>query len=104
MYSDNKTFVKDLQSQKYKWEDLKIPEELIDNLVKPPLMYQKPSIIQSAAIPKIMAGGNILFQSANGSGKTGAFAIPAIMGVDRTIDNYQVLIMANTRELIRQIS
>ncbi len=46
---------------------------------------------------------NYLFQAGNGSGKTGAFGIPAILAVDPTINDYQVLIIANTRELIRQI-
>jgi ATP-dependent RNA helicase DeaD len=44
---------------------------------------------------------NMVFQAGNGSGKTGAFGIPAIMKVDPSIDAIQVLILANTRELIR---
>jgi superfamily II DNA/RNA helicase len=39
----------------------------------------------------------------NGSGKTGAYGIPAIMVIDRSLRETQVLIMASTRELIRQI-
>jgi ATP-dependent RNA helicase DeaD len=38
----------------------------------------------------------------NGSGKTAAFGIPAIMAVDPKISETQVLIIANSRELIRQ--
>ncbi len=47
---------------------------------------------------------NFIFQSSNGSGKTGAFVIPAIMNVDPSVNNYQVLIISHTRELNRQIS
>jgi superfamily II DNA/RNA helicase len=48
----------------------------------------KPSIIQAAAIPKINGNKqeNFLFQAINGSGKTLAFSIPAIMRVDPTIN------------------
>ena len=69
------------------------------------MTYIKPSIIQSAAISKIMKNPqeNFIFQATNGAGKTGAFGIPAILRVDPTLKDYQVIILANTRELIRQI-
>lgn len=73
---------------------------------EPPLLYTKPSIIQAQAIPNIMKDDrkeNFLFQAMNGSGKTGAFAVPALMTVDPTIDDYQVIIIAHSRELIIQI-
>lgn len=44
-----------------------------------------------------------MFQATNGSGKTLAFGIPSIMAVDPSIDGIQVIILANTRELIRQV-
>lgn len=49
--------------------------------------FYKPSIIQSFAIPKILSEPttNFMFQSLNGSGKTAAFAIPAIMKVDPAV-------------------
>jgi len=69
------------------------------------LNMAKPSIIQAASIPKILESPqtNFLFQAMNGSGKTLSFAIPAIMRIDPNIDACQVLIVANTRELIRQV-
>jgi superfamily II DNA/RNA helicase len=45
-----------------------------------------------------------LFQATNGSGKTLSFGIPAIMKVDVNDPRPQVIIMANTRELIRQVA
>ena len=67
--------------------------------------YRKPSQIQAHAVPKILKNPteNYLFQSGNGSGKTGAFGVPAILRVDPNLQETQVLIVANTRELIRQI-
>ena len=95
--------VLDIQS-KISWEELKVPEEIIDNLVDEPLMYVKPSIIQTMAIPRLIADttNNFVFQSMNGSGKTGAFSIPAIMRIDKSLKAPQVLILANTRELNNQ--
>ena len=65
----------------------------------------KPSIIQAHAIPKILGepSKNFLFQALNGSGKTLSFGVPAIMRVDPGNSKVQVLIIANTRELIRQV-
>lgn len=102
---EGKNFVRDLQSKKHTWKDLKLPEWLIPNLTDHPLMYEKPSIIQAQSIPVILGnrGENYIFQSKNGSGKTGSFAVPAVMAVDPTIKDYQVIIFANSRELINQI-
>jgi superfamily II DNA/RNA helicase len=65
-----------------------------------------PSKIQAMSIPSINASQseNFLFQATNGSGKTLAFGIPAIMRVDASDPRPQVIIMANTRELIRQVA
>ena len=69
------------------------------------MAYKRPSIIQSVSIPNVMTkpDTNFLFQAINGSGKTGAYGVPSLMKVDRTINKTQVIILANTRELIRQI-
>jgi hypothetical protein len=50
--------VKDLQSKK-SWKDLDVPQWLIDKLVNPPIMFRKPSIIQTTTIPAIMEKGEI---------------------------------------------
>ena len=91
------------QQQNVSWEDLQLPDQIIDNLVNDPLRYTRPSKIQNLAITKIKESptDNFIFQSPNGSGKTGAFSIPAIMKIDPTNENIQVIIMANTRELMR---
>lgn len=49
--------------------------------------YSKPSQIQAHAVPKILQNpnDNYLFQSGNGSGKTGAFGVPAIVRVDPNV-------------------
>jgi superfamily II DNA/RNA helicase len=105
MAVDGINVINDLKSKK-KWEDLQVPQWLIDKLTNPPVCFTKPSIIQARSIPPIMEREekrNYIFQSSNGSGKTGAFVIPAIMTVDPKINAYQILIVGHVRELNRQI-
>jgi ATP-dependent RNA helicase DeaD len=51
-----------------------------------------------------MSGGDVVGQSQTGSGKTAAFAIPAIEKVDTRQRGVQVLILCPTRELAIQVS
>jgi superfamily II DNA/RNA helicase len=53
------------------------------------LGYEKAAPIQAEAIPLILAGHDIIGQSQTGSGKTAAFAIPAIEMVDPQIRGVQ---------------
>ena len=93
-----------MESKKQTWQTLQVPENIVQGLST--LAYYKPSIIQAVSIPKVMASqdSNFAFQAMNGSGKTGAFVIPALMRVDPTIVKIQVIILAYSRELIRQIA
>lgn len=69
------------------------------------LSYDKPSIIQGVSLRKILDNPkcNFAFQAINGSGKTGAFLVPSLMRVDPACPNIQVVVLAHSRELIRQI-
>lgn len=60
--------------------------------------------IQSEAIPLIRTGVDVIARSQTGTGKTIAFAIPAIEAVDSHEDKatIQVLILCPTRELAMQ--
>eukprot|EP00347_Sterkiella_histriomuscorum_P021753 403332884 len=99
-----KNIITDLQSKKVMWKDIEVPDIMVQNGLSE-MDYSKPSQIQAHAIPKIMQNSSesYLFQAGNGSGKTGAFGIPAILRVNPNIQETQVIIFANTRELIRQI-
>jgi ATP-dependent RNA helicase DeaD len=68
------------------------------------LGFEKASPIQTAAIPPLMAGRDVVGQSQTGSGKTAAFAAPAIEKVDLAQRSTQVLILCPTRELAVQVS
>ena len=66
--------------------------------------FEEASPIQTAVIPFGMAGRDVVGQSATGSGKTAAFAIPAIEKVDVKLRAVQVLVLCPTRELAVQVA
>lgn len=68
------------------------------------LGFEQPTDIQAAAIPLMRTGVDVIGRSQTGTGKTIAFAIPAIERIDRTEENPtpQVLILCPTRELAQQ--
>jgi ATP-dependent RNA helicase DeaD len=66
--------------------------------------FEEAAPIQSAVIPLALAGRDVVGQSATGSGKTCAFAIPAIEKTEANVKKVQVLILCPTRELAVQVS
>jgi ATP-dependent RNA helicase DeaD len=66
--------------------------------------FEKAAPIQAEAIPVLMSGRDVVGQSQTGSGKTAAFAIPAIEKTDPNLKTVQVLILCPTRELAVQVS
>jgi ATP-dependent RNA helicase DeaD len=66
--------------------------------------FEAATPIQSESIPPLLAGRDMVGQSQTGSGKTAAFAIPAIERVDASIAETQVLILCPTRELALQVA
>src|SRR6476659_5599765 len=68
------------------------------------LGFEQASPIQAAAIPLLLNGRDVVGQSQTGSGKTAAFAAPAVQKVDLDQRSTQVLILCPTRELAVQVS
>lgn len=66
--------------------------------------FEEASPIQAAVIPAILQGRDVIGQSSTGSGKTAAFALPAIEKVDPKLKKVQVLILCPTRELAIQVA
>ena len=85
-----------------KFSDLGLPETLLKVLNE--IGYEMPSPIQAEAIPPLLAGNDILGQAQTGTGKTAAFALPALANVDVNDKNTQVLVLAPTRELAIQVA
>jgi ATP-dependent RNA helicase DeaD len=68
------------------------------------LGWHTPTPVQTAAIPRMRAGGDLIVQAQTGSGKTGAFGIPLIEAVDTTVAKTQAIVLLPTRELANQVA
>jgi ATP-dependent RNA helicase DeaD len=66
--------------------------------------YEKPTEIQSAVIPVLRTGRDVMGQAQTGTGKTAAFGIPIVESIDPERVGVQALILAPTRELALQIT
>ena len=88
--------------QKKLFTELGLSPELLKAIAK--VGYEEAAPIQSAAIPVLLGGADVVGQSQTGSGKTAAFAIPAIERVDAALRAPQVLILCPTRELAVQVA
>src|SRR5437667_6214821 len=84
------------------FSELGLSEELLKAIDK--LGFEQAAPIQAAAVPVLMQGKDVVGQSQTGSGKTAAFAIPAIEKTDPNLRAVQVLILCPTRELAIQVS
>ena len=84
------------------FSDLKLPETLLAALRD--VGYESPSPIQAATIPPLLEGRDVLGQAQTGTGKTAAFALPALARLDAKAGKPQVLVLAPTRELAIQVA
>jgi superfamily II DNA/RNA helicase len=70
--------------------------------------FDEPTSVQAAAIPKALAGHDLMVSSQTGSGKTAAFMLPALQRIAGRPANkgsgVQVLVLTPTRELAMQVS
>ncbi|MFG3620019.1 DEAD/DEAH box helicase [Nocardia sp. NPDC047654] len=66
--------------------------------------YESPSPIQAATIPPLLSGADVVGLAQTGTGKTAAFAIPILMGLEATGRTPRALVLAPTRELAIQVA
>ncbi|KAK3615047.1 ATP-dependent RNA helicase [Elasticomyces elasticus] len=92
------------------WRPIKLSPDTMSSLSK--LGFANPTPIQSAAIPEILAGHDVIGKASTGSGKTLAFGIPILerflelrSSAQRTEDAKAplALLLAPTRELAKQL-
>ncbi len=88
--------------EKLRFTELGLSADILKAVDK--MGFEEASPIQSAVIPTILTGRDVVGQSSTGSGKTVAFAIPAIEKVDPKIRAVQILILCPTRELAVQVA
>ena len=64
--------------------------------------WDNPTPIQALALPELLDGKDVVGLAQTGSGKTAAFSIPMIEGVERKTRGVQALVLVPTRELAAQ--
>ena len=84
------------------FRDLALSEPVLRALTD--VGYESPSPIQAATIPVLLSGADMLGQAQTGTGKTAAFALPALSRIDLSKHDPQVLVLVPTRELALQVS
>ncbi|WP_182114152.1 MULTISPECIES: DEAD/DEAH box helicase [unclassified Actinotalea] len=82
--------------------DLGLPEPLLRAVLD--LGFTRPTPIQQAAIPALLAGRDITGVAQTGTGKTAAFGLPLLAAVDPDLGQVQGLVLAPTRELAMQVA
>ena len=92
----------DPESPAVPFADLPLAPELLEAVSR--LGYTETTRIQAAAIPVMVAGGDIIGRARTGSGKTAAFGLPMLQRVRDGGAPPRALVMAPTRELALQVT
>ncbi len=82
--------------------DLALPEGLRKAVAD--LGFEEPTPIQSLSIPVIREGRDMIGQAHTGTGKTAAYGLPLLEGIDPQRKGVQVVVLCPTRELAIQVS
>jgi ATP-independent RNA helicase DbpA len=81
---------------------LALSPALLANLQR--LGYERMTPIQAASLPLTLAGTDLIAQAKTGSGKTAAFALPLLAGLDAKRFAVQSMVLCPTRELAEQVT
>ena len=87
---------------KVPFTSLSLSKEVLKSIEE--MGFEMATAIQGEAIPPIMEGRDVICQSGTGTGKTIAFAVPAVEKVDTSSDAVQVIVLCPTRELCIQVA
>lgn len=82
------------------YEESKIDERILRAVKE--MGFEQMTPIQEQAIPLLLDGQDVIGQAQTGTGKTAAFGIPVIQGIDPSDANVQCIILCPTRELAVQ--
>jgi translation initiation factor 4A len=83
------------------WDDMNLKEDILRGIYR--CGFENPTPIQTMAIIPIINRRDIIAQAQSGTGKTGSFTIGSLQVVNTSEQFTQVIILAPTRELVKQI-
>lgn len=84
------------------FQDLGLQDQYVRAVRK--MGFVEPTPIQQAAIPALIAGRDVIGQAQTGTGKTAAFMLPLLQGLNPSARAVQALVLAPTRELAKQVA
>ena len=84
------------------FSSLALSNALIDNLDS--LGYKTMTPVQAESLPAILEGKDLIVQAKTGSGKTAAFGLGLLNGINPRFFGVQALILCPTRELADQVA
>ena len=84
------------------YSELNVPEQIHKAVER--MGFTEMTEVQEKASPPMMEGKDIIAKAPTGTGKTCAFGIPLILGLDQSRNYPQAVVMAPTRELAQQIT
>ena len=87
---------------KTSFTDLNLHPQLLQAVTG--LGYTEPTPIQSAIIPTMLTGRDVIGQAQTGTGKTAAFALPMLQNLVPDQRQVQGLVLTPTRELAMQVA
>ncbi len=90
------------QKQVIKFNSFGLNESILSALEQ--VGFTDATDIQAKSIPVLKRGSDLIAQASTGTGKTMAFAIPAVEVIEAENKNVQVLVLCPTRELAIQVS
>ncbi len=90
----------DITEQQVSYRESGIDERIIRAVEEMGFEYMTP--IQAQAIPIMLEGKDLIGQAQTGTGKTAAFGIPLIQGIDPQERSLQAIVLCPTRELAIQ--
>jgi ATP-dependent RNA helicase DeaD len=65
--------------------------------------FEEPTPVQTAAMPHLLSGRDVVAQALTGTGKTAAYGIPLVEHIDPNVRGIQAVVLSPTRELALQV-
>jgi ATP-independent RNA helicase DbpA len=84
------------------FSSLQLDPRFLANLTQ--LGYTQMTAVQASTLPLALAGRDLIAQAKTGSGKTAAFGIGMLLGLNPTLFAVQGMVMCPTRELADQVA
>ena len=85
-----------------RFDELPLSKEILKAVAD--MGFEEATPIQTMAIPELLEGHDIIGQAQTGTGKTAAFGIPLLEGLDARCKKIQALVLCPTRELAIQVA